>query len=104
MTAALLILMASQGPRQVLFKVELPLVGPSTRITALAHSIDLGGCVAATSDGGLFFLEASNGELHELGQLDAAVVDMQWSPDAELLAVATASGGGHVLHCPASQA
>ena len=78
--------------------LSITLQQPSSKVTALAHSIELGGCIVGTSDGGLLFLDAADESLQEVGQLDAGVVAMQWSPDGDTLLLATAAGARFWLH------
>lgn len=70
----------------------MPLDNESCHISALAHSIEHDGCAAATTAGMLLFFGAASGALHELGRLHAAVLAMQWNPDGDTLALATADG------------
>jgi hypothetical protein len=72
----------------------VPLQGGEERILALAASVEADGCVIGASDGSLFFLEGSSepGCISNVGSFDAAILALSWSPDGEVLAIATASG------------
>jgi IKI3 family len=88
-----------QGPATPTIKVTVPLHDAHSHVTALAHSVDLDGCIVASSDGGLYLLDCATSSLQEVGQLDAPIIAMGWSPDGDVLMLATAAGVPCKLAC-----